>query len=63
MKLQYRVKIKYYTFIFDNAQEAVSFAISAKLHQAESRDEYFDVTIDIISVEEDDITEDLEHEA
>lgn len=62
MKLQYRVKVKYYVFIFEDAQEAVSFAISAKLHQAESRDEYFDVSIDIISIEEDDAAEDPEEE-
>lgn len=60
MKLQYRVKVKYYTFIFDDAHEAVSFAIAAKVHQDESRDEYFDVTIDIVSIEEDDVTEDPE---
>lgn len=60
MKLQYRVKVKYYNFIFDDAHEAVSFAISAKLHQDESRDEYFDVTIDIVSIEEDDVAEDHE---
>ena len=60
MKLQYRVKLKYYTFIFEDVEEAVSFAITAKTHQAESRDEYFDVNIDIISIEDDDLTEDPE---
>lgn len=60
MKMQYRVKINYYYFIFEDVQEAVSFAITAKLHQAESHDKDFDVNIDIISIEEDDDAEDPE---
>lgn len=57
IKLQYKVRINYYDFIFDDAQEAVSFAISAKLHQAEALGNNFDVKIDIISIEEDDEAE------
>ena len=49
-------------FIFDDAHEAVSFAISAKLHQAEALGNNFAVTIDIISIEEDDEAEDPEDE-
>ena len=60
MKLQYRVRINYYDFFFEDAQEAISFAISAKLHQAEERDRNFEVRIDIISIEEDDVAEDPE---
>lgn len=43
---------------FEDAQEAISFAISAKLHQEEDRN--FEVEIDIISIEEDDVAEDPE---
>lgn len=59
MKLQYKVRVKYYDFIFEDAQEAISFAITAKLHQAESRDDDFHVHIDFISIE-DDVAEDSE---
>lgn len=60
MKLQYIVRVNYYYFIFEDAKEAVSFAITAKIHQGESRDKDFNVMIDIISIEEDDVTEDTE---
>lgn len=45
MKLKYVVQINYYAFEFEVAEEAVAFAISAKLR---STDESLTVEIDFV---------------
>lgn len=47
-KLKYVVNISYYHFTFDNANEAVAFAITAKLRN-EDKD---NVSIDFVELEE-----------
>lgn len=47
-ELKYVVNIGYYDFTFDNADEAVAFAIMAKLKSSDKRD---NVTIDIVESE------------
>jgi hypothetical protein len=44
-----KVKISYYNFYFDNAQEAVQFALAAKTHSGE---EDIPVSIDFVEVED-----------
>lgn len=47
--LKYVVNVGYYRFVFDNADEAVAFAIMAKLKGDDKSDE---VSIDFIEVED-----------
>jgi len=46
--IKYAVKVKYYWFYFDDAGEAVDFALTAKTHAGE---EGYDVSIDFIDAE------------
>ncbi len=50
--LKYVVNIGYYSFTFDNADEAVTFAITAKLKCDDKSD---DVSIDFVEVEAEDV--------
>lgn len=47
--LKYVVNVGYYEFTFDNADEAVAFAITAKLKGSDKSD---DVSIDFVDLEE-----------
>lgn len=46
--LKYVVNVGYYRFVFDNADEAVTFAITAKLKGDDKSD---DVSIDFVEME------------
>lgn len=48
-ELKYVVNVGYYRFVFDNADEAVTFAITAKLKGDDKSD---DVSIDFVESED-----------
>ena len=57
-KLKYVVNVSYFHFMFDNADEAVAFAITAKLRN-EDKDR---VSIDFVELEEESVTGESDNE-
>ena len=51
--VKYKVEIRYYSFVFDNAEEAMTFAENALKHyDDEDKGRDFDVTITLINKED-----------
>ena len=57
--LKYVVQVGYYEFTFDNADEAVAFAITAKL---KGSDKSNDVLIDFVELEEENVIGESDNE-
>lgn len=59
MKLKYIVRLNCYSFVFETAKEAVSFAIAAKVNNTDRTDE---VSIDFVELEEENAIRESDNE-
>ena len=53
--MKYKVEISYYDFIFDDAEEAMTFAQTAKTSHSKDKDGHdFEITITLIEEDKED---------